>query len=185
MKLALALALCAAALAQNSRRDLFDETVPIPRNQWRAIRVAVTERPATLHCRFRVEQGDSTIRALVVTAGDVELFRNGQPFRRLAQTEAGRDGSLELRISRPGDYRLLIDNRTTGGEAVRLNLKAWLDFREGESFAARELPSETRRMVLGLSLVWLLVAGGWPGWKIWRAWRRRREALRGFHLGQF
>lgn len=185
MRLGLVLALSAAALAQNNRRDVFDETVAIPRNQWRAIRVSITERPSTLRCRFQVEQGDSAIRALVVTAGDVERFRDGQSFRRLAQTEAGRDGSLDLRIARPGDYRLLIDNRTSGGGAVSLKLKAWLDVHDGESFEARELPAETRRIVLGLSLVWLVVAGGWPGWKIWRAWRRRREALRGFHSGGF
>lgn len=185
MRLALVLALSAAAHAQDSRRDLFDEEVAIPRNQWRAIRVTLAERPATLRCRFRVEQGNSTIRALMMTAEDTERFRQGQSFRMLAATEAGREGSLDFRMPRPGDYMLLIDNRTTGGEAVRLNLKAWLDFHNGESFAARELPSETRRTVLAFSAVWLLVAGGWPGWKIWRAWRRRRDALRGFYPDRF
>ena len=80
---------------------------------------------------------------------------------------------------------LLIDNRTAGREAVRLALEAWLDFRDGEKFGARELSTSTRRWVAGFGFVWLAVAGGWPGWRIWRAWRRRRDALRGFYPERF
>ncbi len=184
MKLAWILTL-AVSLHAAERRDLFDETILIPRSQWRGIRVALSSRPATVRCRFTITEGQSSVRAVIMSAADTERFRKGESFRMLATTGAGRQGSLDFRIPRPGDYMLLIDNRTTGGEAVKLDLKAWLDFQEGDQFGPRELPSQTRSIVLGLSAVWMMVAGGWPGWRIWRAWRRRRDALRGFYPDRF
>jgi hypothetical protein len=182
MRLAAAI-LVAAAAATTGRQDLFDQTVSMPRSQWRAIRVSLTERPATLRCRFRVEEGSAGIRAIVMTVQDTERFRKGEPFRMLAATKTGSEGTLDFRIPRPGEYMLLIDNRSDGVGAVDLRLRAWLDFHEGEQFA-RELSRQTRWLVSGLGLIWLGVAGGWPAWRIRRAWLRRRDALRGFHGGR-
>ncbi len=74
-----------------------------------------------------------------------------------------------------------LDSIAEARRAAEAARRAWLDFRSGDQFSPQELPSQTRWKVAGFGLVWLLVAGVWPGWKIWIVWRRRRDALRGFY----
>ena len=173
------IALALLALAANTT-DLFHDTVRIPKSQWRAIRVSLRERPATVKCRFEVLEGSSKVKALLITDVEVDRFQHGKPFRVMAASDADSNGAFEYRIVRPGEYMVLVDNRTQGTSTVALDFHVTLEFAPGATFEPRTLPMSTRLTVVAVSLAGFLLVGGWSGWRIWRAWRRRFEALRGF-----
>jgi hypothetical protein len=160
-------------LAVAARTDLFHDTVRIPKSQWRAIRVSLRDRPATVDARFDVVEGSSRVRVLLLTDVEVDRFQKGKPFRTIASTDAGSGGSLRHRVARPGEYMVLVDNRTLATSTVALDLRVSLEFESGATFEPRSLPRSTRLAVVALSAGWLLIVGGWSGGRVWRAWRRR------------
>jgi hypothetical protein len=98
----------------------------------------------------------------------------------LAATEAGRTGRVRYLVTRPGDYVLLLDNRSQersqsrGGAAVQLNVRLAFDPKY-VSFEPGQLPPGQRQVVVAVSLLGFAAIGGWSGWKLWNATRRRRR----------
>jgi hypothetical protein len=157
------------------RLVLFEEEVKVPRAQWRALTVTLKQRPAYLEVRHEVLNGGPKIRVLVMTRGDADRLLRGQSHRVLAGTEEGGKGSLRYLATRPGDYMVVVDNRSTArGQAV-VQLKVGLAYDpEYVSFAPRTLPSSRRRVVVLISLLGFGVAAGWSGWKLRKAMAAER-----------
>ncbi len=179
--IAIALLLLAAA---PERTDLYKERTRIPKSQWRAVRAQMFDRPSTIHCEYRVVEGTSGVRAVLMTGDDVDRFQRGESPRVLASTQAAGSGAFAFRVTRPGEYLVLVDNRTQGTSAVLLDLNVWLERHPDATFEPRLLSRETRLKVVAMSLGGFLLVGGWSGWRVWLAWRRRLDAIRGFRGGR-
>jgi hypothetical protein len=137
--------------------------------------VTLKQRPAYLEVRHEVLNGGPQIRVLVMTRGDADRLLRGQSHRVLAGTEAGGKGALKYLATRPGDYMVVVDNRSAArGQAV-VHLKVGLVYDpEYVSFAPRTLTPSRRRVVVAISLLGFGAAAGWSGWKLWRARSGRR-----------
>jgi len=172
----LILALGAASLAAQppARTVLVDETVRVPRSQFRAVRMPVQQRPVTIECDYKAVSG-SPVRAVVMTVDDMERMRNQRSYRILAATGPAAEGALRYRVNRPGDYVLLLENDNTPNVRVRLQIA--LAFDENASFTPTTLPPARRRQVVAVSLAGFSLVAGLTAWRLLAAVRRRRSWL--------
>src|SRR5262245_40496781 len=65
-------------LAAAESVTLFDDVIKVPRSQWRAIRLDLQQRPATIEVAHEVLRGRSAVRVVLMTSEDVERFSKGQ-----------------------------------------------------------------------------------------------------------
>jgi hypothetical protein len=164
MPVMIRLALVLAAIT--GRTEILNETMPIPHSQWRAMKVELRDRPATVEVEFRVTQGRSGVRVVFMTADDLKRFEKGERHEVLAQTEYAEKGSFRYLVGNPGDYRILLDNRLEGRDPAEVAVKVSLAYHEYSSFAPRTLPPGKRRAVVGLSLALFALAALWIGRKL-------------------
>lgn len=157
-----------------SRVPLFDDTIRVPRSQWRAITVNLRQRPATIEVKFKVTSGRSGVRVVLMTKDDVQRFREGLSHRVLAQSAFQSEGTFRHLVAHPGQYQVLLDNRLEGRGPAEVRLDVALLFHEYTSFEPRTLPDAARRNVVAVSLLLFALAGGWSGWRVWRGFRARR-----------
>jgi hypothetical protein len=176
MRRALLAGLAAVSIASAERVVQFDGTVRIGRNLWHAVAIGPPETPARVECAFTVVAGSPAVRAFIATRREAERFRDGAGYRAAAETSYLADGVLQYRITRPGDYMVIVENRGTGAEAVTVRLRVEMFFRDTAGVAARQLDPARRRLVVGLSLAFFAVVAGWSGRRLWSATRRAPPA---------
>lgn len=157
-----------------ARTVLVDETVRVPRSQFRAVRMPVQQRPVTIECDFEAVSG-SPVRAAVMTVDDMERMRNRRSYRVLAAAGPAPRGALRYRVNHPGDYVLLLENDNIPN--VRVRLRVALAFDENASFTPTTLPPARRRQVVAVSLAGFTLVAGFTAWRLLAAARRRRYAL--------
>ena len=144
-----ALALLAALAPETVA--LVDEVVEVPAAGWRAVEVALKQRPAILECRFTVVNGRSGVRVALLPREDLERFRGGRRHRVLLSTGFESRGRFRCAPGL-GEYSLLIDNRLEARAPASVRLEVTLQFsREGEPLA-RELSPARRVTVIVVSL---------------------------------
>ena len=159
------------AQAEPQRAALLDETVTVPRAQFRAIRIPVQQRPAIIECGFEVLNGPP-VRLLVLTAADVDRMRAGRSYRTLAASASSRRGGLNYRVIRPGDYVVLIDNDGEPASNSRVHVSAGLQYRDDFSFTPVTLAPARRRAVVAASLALFAFVAGLAGWRLRRSTRQ-------------
>lgn len=174
MLLILALGAASLSAAQPARTVLVDETVRVPRSQFRAVRMPVQQRPVVIECDYSLVAG-SPVRAVVMTVDDMERMRNHHPYRILAAAGPSASGSLRYRVNRPGDYVLLLENDNSPNARVRLQVA--LAFDEHASFTPTTLPPAKRRQVVAASLAGFSLTAGFAAWRLTAAVRRRRAGF--------
>jgi hypothetical protein len=155
---------------------LVDETVGVPRSQYRVVRLTLVQRPAVVVCEFVGVEGGA-VRALMMTAADLERLRRGEAYRLLAASAAEKKGQLRYRVNRPGEYALLLENSAESRAPARVKLKVGLRFTEETSFAPRVLSPEERRRIVAASLAGFAVVAGLACWRLVGAVRRRQQRL--------
>jgi len=163
------LALALLAAASQERVTLLDEVFEVPRSGWRAVDVALKQRPAIIECRFTVVRGRSGVRVALLRREDVGRFRGGQPHRVLLATGFESRGGFR-HAPGLGDYSVLLDNRMEGRGPASVRLEVALEFGRGGQPLVREL-STGRRVVVILTSVAVFAA------VVWYASRRLRRAL--------
>ena len=146
----LALALLAAAAQE--RVTLLDEVFEVPRSGWRAVDVALKQRPAIIDCRFSVVRGGSGVRVALLQREHLGRFRGGQPHRVLLSTGFEPRGGFR-HAPGLGDYSVLIDNRMEGRGPAAVHLEVALLFSRGGEPLVRELSPDRRLTVIVVSLV--------------------------------
>jgi hypothetical protein len=161
----LALALLAAAAQE--RVTLLDEVFEVPRSGWRAVDVALKQRPAIIDCRFSVVRGGSGVRVALLQREHLGRFRGGQPHRVLLSTGFESRGGFR-HAPGLGDYSLLLDNRLEGRGPASVRLEVALEFGRGGQPLVREL-STGRRVVVILTSLAVFAA------ILWYASRRLRR----------
>jgi hypothetical protein len=139
-------------VAITGRTELLNEKIQIPRSQWRALKVEVRERPATVEVDFQVLTGRSGVRVVFMTDENAERFEKGQSYEALRQTDYQKRGKVQYFVGNPGAYRILLDNRLEGREPAEAQVKVTLLHHHDASFVPKELGAGRRRSVVGISL---------------------------------
>jgi hypothetical protein len=116
-----------ALLLAASSRIVLDDTIAIPRAEWRYVDIAAKEAKAVVNCQFEVASEDAEVRVLWIARKDLEFFRAGNRDHILAASSFGTDGRLRHFAPEPGDYALVIENEPAGRAAVKVKIKAWME----------------------------------------------------------
>jgi len=130
---------------------LVEETVDVPPRSAKGLSAILQQQRAVIEIECRLVEGEDVIVAVIPPSnggGSHAVYvdpskRRERPYRYLAAD--------------PGEYRVVVDNR--GGAPAKVDLKVTLAF--GVPGAAKPLavPPPRRRVVLGLSLLFLAVIG--------------------------
>ncbi|MEP7367625.1 MAG: hypothetical protein ABI972_30570 [Acidobacteriota bacterium] len=160
--------------AASERVTLFDDVIKVPRSQWRAIRLDLQQRPATIEVSHEVLLGKSAVRVVLMTSEDVERFSKGQSHRVLAASPFTEEGNFRFSVTTPGNYQVLLDNRLEGRGASEVHVKISVAFNDKLSFAPRELSGATRRQVVFWSLSGFAAICTLCGWALISAARSRK-----------
>jgi len=115
-------------LAAATRVELVDEVYQIPAARWNYVPINLRQKPALVAASFQVESGAQKVRLALLTAGDLERFREDLPHGLLAVTGTGKSGSLQFRVRQAGDYALIVDNGSGKELASSVHLRVSLDF---------------------------------------------------------
>jgi hypothetical protein len=115
-------------LAASTSVELVDEVYHIPPAEWKYVEVNLRQQPALVSASFRTESGAGKVRLALMTRADLERLREELPHGVLAVTEMGQSGALDFRVRQPGDYVLIVDNRSSKTQAAAVHLHIALDF---------------------------------------------------------
>ena len=156
-----------------ARVVLVDDLVRVPALRWSVIDVVLKQRGAVVECRYSVERGRSGVRVALMSVGEAERFQAGRSHRPLVSLPYERAGSFRHPVAKPGEYRLVIDNRMEGrGPAlVRVQLAAVFG---DPMLDIRELPAGRRATVVMVSLGLFALVALWAAWRLLGASRRQR-----------
>ena len=103
------------------------QTIEVPAGDWGQFEIDMQKRPALVEAAFQVESGPQRVRMALLRREELEQLREEDAAGVLAMTEPARSGNLRYQVLDPGDYAIVLDNRSgSGPAAVRVNV--WLDF---------------------------------------------------------
>jgi hypothetical protein len=119
---------CIVLLAASTSVELVDEVYHIPPAEWKYVEVNLRQNPALVIAAFDVRSGSEKVRLALMTRADLERLREDVPHGLLAVTEIGKSGALNFRVRRPGDYVLVVDNRSGKTQPAAVHLRIALDF---------------------------------------------------------
>jgi hypothetical protein len=126
------------------------QTIEVPARDWGQFEIDVRQRPALVEAAFAVESGSQRVRMALLRRGELQRLRKEDSAGVLAMSEPGRSGSLRYQVREPGDYVMVLDNRSESHPAtVRVNV--WLDFAEPAGPAVGQLSSGRRLAVVLIS----------------------------------
>jgi hypothetical protein len=119
---------CIVLLAASTSVELVDEVYHLPPAEWKYIEVNLRQNPALVTAAFDVQSGSEKVRLALMTRADLERLREDVPHGLLAVTEIGKSGALNFRVRQPGDYVLVVDNRSGKTQPAAVHLRVALDF---------------------------------------------------------
>jgi hypothetical protein len=123
---------CVVLLAASTSVELVDEVYQIPPAEWKYVEVNLRQNPALVTASFRVQtgavSGAGNVRLALMTRADLERLREDLPHGLLAVTAPGKSGALSFRVRQPGDYVLVVDNRSSKAQPAAVHLRIALDF---------------------------------------------------------
>ncbi|MGD0778804.1 MAG: hypothetical protein ABSC05_39005 [Candidatus Solibacter sp.] len=119
---------CFVLVAASTSVELVDEVYQIPPAEWKYVEVNLRQKPALVIASFEVESGADKVRLALMTRTDLAHLRDGFPHGLLAATAPGSSGALGFRVREPGDYVLVVDNRSSKARPAAVHLRIALDF---------------------------------------------------------
>lgn len=163
-------AACILLLGAATGVDLVNETYEIPAGEWRYVEVRVQQKPALVSAEYSSERPRQNIRLALLRRDDMERFRDERPHGWLAATEAGRSGRLRYFVHEPGDYAVIVDNRS-GESRAPIHLRVWLDF-AGDGPSVTRLSPLRQLTVIALSFAVFFGIVTWSARRLLRSLRR-------------
>lgn len=152
--------------AAASSVELVDQTFLIPANDWRFVDLGLRQRPALVQAEFDVQAGPP-VRLILMEHTDLELLNRGETHAVVAATPAGERGRLDVRTSKPGDYVVVLENRSGRVEAAKVRLRVSVDFLEATQISpARQLT------VVAISFAVFFGIVTYSARRLWQAVRR-------------
>jgi hypothetical protein len=138
----------ALLLAAGSRMVLND-TVEVPRAEWRYVDIEAKEPKMVVNCEFEVVSENTPVRVVWIPRADLESFRAGRRERILAATPFGVDGKLRHFAPSAGDYAMVVENQPASHTRAKVRLKVWLE----SAVTPKYVSSERRLAVILISTV--------------------------------
>jgi hypothetical protein len=133
-------------LAAASRQVAVDRYFDLG-EEWKYVNVRV-ERPGSyLHGEYRVTEGQSAVRLLLLKQEDLEAHNSRRPYRSLAKTSFDNAGKFHQLVKDAGEYAVVIESED-GRHPVKVHLKVELE----PERLAWELPAWRKALVVALSL---------------------------------
>jgi hypothetical protein len=159
-------------LAASTSVELVDEVYQIPPAEWKYVEVNLRQQPALVSASFRVDSGAGKVRLALMTRADLERLRDDLPHGVLAVTEIGKSGALDLRVREPGDYVLVVDNRSSKAQPAAVHLRIALDFARSSGPAVTRLAPQRQLTVIVLAFAFFAGVVTFSARKLLRAARR-------------
>ena len=124
-------------------RIVLDDTIEVPRAEWRYVDIPAKEPMMVVNCEYQVVSENTSVRVVWIARCDLESFRAGRRDRMLAATPFGMDGKLRHFAPATGDYALVVENQPTSNARAKVKLKVWL-----ESVVRPKYVSSARRLAV-------------------------------------
>jgi hypothetical protein len=159
-------------LAASTSVELVDEVYRIPPAEWKYVEVNLRQRPALVSASFQTESGAGKVRLALMTRADLERLREDLPHGVLAVTEIGKSGALDFRVRQPGDYVLIVDNRSSKTQAAAVHLRIGLDFARPTVPLVTRLAPQRQLAVIILSFAFFSGVVTYSARKLLRAAKR-------------
>lgn len=135
--------------AASGRVELVNQTFEIPAAEWRYVELNL-QQPATVICRFET-QPDRRVRVALLRREDLERLRDERAHGIAAVTPPGGAGSLSHAVQFPGEYAVVVDNRTEPKRAARVRLEVSIDFARAAQPRVRTLSPTRQAAVVAIS----------------------------------
>jgi len=132
-----------AFLLLSSARIVLDDTIEIPRGEWKYVDVAAKEENAVVNCEFEVLSEGAEVRVVWIARKDLEFFRGGRRESILAASAFGREGKLRHFAPAAGDYAMVLENAPASRSAAKVKVRVWL-----ESAVSPRYASPQRRLAV-------------------------------------
>ena len=159
-------------LAASTSVELVDEVYRIPPAEWKYVEVNLRQQPALVSASFQTEAGAGKVRLALMTRADLERLREDLPHGVLAVTGIGKSGALDFRVRQPGDYVLIVDNRSSKAQTAAVHLHIDLDFARPTVPLVTRLDPQRQLAVIILSFAFFSGVVTYSARKLLRAAKR-------------
>ena len=163
---------CFVLLAASTSVELVDEVYQIPPAEWKYVEVNLRQNPALVTASFHVQSGAGNVRLALMTRADLERLREDLPHGLLAVTGIGKSGALNFRIREPGDYVLVVDNRSSKAQPAAVHLRIALDFARPSGPVVTRISPQRQLTVMVLAFVFFFGVVAYSARKLLRAAKR-------------
>jgi hypothetical protein len=116
-----------ALLLAAGTRIVLDDSIEVPRHEWRYVDIVAKEPMAIVNCEFQVVSAKTPVRVVWIARSDLENFRAGRRDGVLAATSFGMDGKLRHVAPAAGDYAVVVENNPTNAASAKVGVKVWLE----------------------------------------------------------
>lgn len=117
---------------------VLDDTVELPRDDWRYVDVKVSEAKAVINCEFAVVSESTPVRVIWIARSDLDGFRSGHHDRALAASSFSMQGKLRHFAPAAGDYALVVENEPASHSRAKVKLKVWLESAASPTYVPRQ-----------------------------------------------
>ncbi len=163
------------ASAAQRRENLIYSKFDIDPGEWRYFEFPSKEKDARLSVQFEVQspQSSSGVRIGVLAAEEFRRFRANQPNQALSASGYLKEGTLRTRLTQPGGYVVVIDNKMEGRRKYRVEMEVTLAYGpDPESLPVVYASPQKRLVLVSVSLAGFLLILALSGRALWRATRR-------------
>ncbi|HTM52060.1 MAG TPA: hypothetical protein VL285_25370 [Bryobacteraceae bacterium] len=134
-------------LSVSGSRLVLDDTIEIPRAEWRYVDVEAKEAKAVINCEYQVVSENSPVRAVWIRRENLEEFRAGSHVNILAASPFGMEGRLRHVAPESGDYALVLESQAAARLRAKVKARVWLE----SAVQPRELAPGRRLSVILIS----------------------------------
>jgi hypothetical protein len=160
MRLVVALAFAALSCAAASAED---PGVLLESGDYRWVPLHIRRAPVQVDAAFEVEDGDPTVHIEIVAEGDFRPMQRGLRHDSLSATDVAMSGSLRYRIDTPGDYRVIVTNKS-GAKPALVNWRVSTALTPAP--VATELSPRRRVVTIVVSFLLFFAMAGYSGWRL-------------------
>jgi hypothetical protein len=153
-------------LAAASSVEVVEQTYQIPANGWSYFPLELRPRSALVKADFTVEAGPP-VQLLLMEQADLERLNSGETHGMVQSTAVGTAGHLEVSVVKPGDYGLVVENRSGRAETSKVRLRVSSDFAD-----AATLSPQRQLTVVAISFAVFFGIVTYSARRLWQAVKR-------------
>jgi hypothetical protein len=148
-------------LVAPSQVVLLDEKIHVPAQESYAADISLVQRPALVDCSYEVlGNARRGVRLAMLSRAHLERFHSGLEHEVLAASPYQRSGHFQFDVRTPGEYALLVDNRSEA-QAADVALKVTLVFHDPSAPPPVVLSQRRRFTIIALSVAFFLATAGY------------------------